>query len=267
MEFVVGGPLAAYYRLLGSKKGRVVIDLDGSDSATRDHQLDLPGEWSVSGTPACSGAGVDLHVVVIDHHDSFTYNLVQALSGQGARVSVRLAESLSLGQLEQMAPDRLLLSPGPGRPEQAVFAQQALERYRGEIPVLGVCLGHQVIATSLGGQVVATGAPAHGKAEPIHHSNEGIFAGVPNPFEAARYHSLAVSRENLPDELQIVAWSDSGMVMAVAVPGEATWGVQFHPESFLTPDGDLILSSFISGIRCGQDRGEPLTERMDSGAF
>ena len=178
MEFVVGGPVAAYYRLFGSKKGRVVIDLDGSAPPNRDHRLDLPGEWSVAAAPVGSGAGAELHVVVIDHRDSFTYNLVQALSGHGARVSVRLADSLSIDQLEQLAPDRLLLSPGPGSPEQALFAHQALRRYRGEIPILGVCLGHQVIATSLGGRVVATGAPAHGKAEPIYHTDEGIFAGV-----------------------------------------------------------------------------------------
>ena len=259
--------MAAYYRLFGSKKGRVVIDLDSSAPPNRDHRLDLPGEWSVAAAPVGSGAGAALHVVVIDHRDSFTYNLVQALSGHGARVSVRLADSLSIDQLEQLAPDRLLLSPGPGSPEQALFAHQALRRYRGEIPILGVCLGHQVIATSLGGRVVATGAPAHGKAEPIYHTDEGIFAGVPNPFEAARYHSLAVSREDLPETLQIIAWSDSGMVMGVAIPGEATWGVQFHPESFLTPDGDLILSSFITGIPCSGDRRQQQPERMDSGAY
>ena len=252
----------------GTRKGQAVIDLDDSVTAGRDHQIDLPGEWSVSGGGTDSPATTKpLHLVVIDHRDSFTYNLVQALSGTGVRISVRLADTLSLDQLEQLAPDRLLLSPGPGSPQRARFARQALERYRGEIPVLGVCLGHQVIAESLGAQVVATGVPTHGKAEMVFHGGTGLFRGVPNPFPAARYHSLAVIRESLPETVQVLAWSGSGMVMAVGIPGEATWGLQFHPESFLTPDGGLMLSSFISGIRCDKDVERQNFERMDSGAF
>ncbi|MGE4619524.1 MAG: aminodeoxychorismate/anthranilate synthase component II [Planctomycetota bacterium] len=256
--------MSAYHRAVGSKKGRVVIHLDETTAGRRDHEGDLPGEWSFPAVEASST--VDLHVVVIDHRDSFTYNLVQSLSAAGARISVRLAETLTIDQLEQLSPDRLLLSPGPGSPARADFARQALERYRGQIPILGVCLGHQVIALSLGACVEPTGTPAHGKAEPVFHDGSGIFRGVPNPFAAARYHSLAVCPENLPKTLQVVARSESGMVMGVGVAGEATWGLQFHPESFLTPAGNLILSSFLSGIVCEEDLDRQDFERTDSHA-
>ncbi len=252
----------------GARKGLSVIDLDDSVNDARDHELDLPGEWSVSG--AASGPGGTqnpLHIVVLDHRDSFTYNLVQALAATGARISVRVAETISLEQLERLAPDRLLLSPGPGSPRQARLARQALERYRGQIPILGVCLGHQVIAESLGAEVVTTGTPTHGKSEAVYHCGTGLFAGVPDPFMAARYHSLAVRRESLPPSLQLLAINHNGMVMAVGVPGEPTWGLQFHPESFLTPDGDLMLSSFVSGVCCEKDDRTRNFERMDSGAF
>ncbi len=206
------------------------------------------GEWNLPGNGP--------HVVVIDHHDSFTYNLVQALSRLGARVSVRLCDQITAQQLQQLDPQRLLLSPGPGAPSDAALAARALQMYRGRIPILGVCLGHQVIAEQLGARVSATGLPCHGKPEQIFHDGYGIFAALPSPFKAARYHSLAVERDDLPADLHITAWNEEGMVMGLGIPGEATWGVQFHPESFLTPHGDLILESFISGARCPQVGGE-----------
>ena len=241
----------------GPQKGRVVI---GVDNRFTNASEDLPGEWSVSGEGS--------HVVVIDHHDSFTYNLVQALARPGVQVSVRLSDQLTLEQLQDLQPDRLLLSPGPGAPAEATLAHQALEYFHRRIPVLGVCLGHQVIAEHFGARVEPTGVPAHGKPESVYHDCCGIFSALPVPFSAARYHSLAVVRDSLPDVLRVTAWSGSDMVMGLGVPGEATWGVQFHPESFLTEHGDLILEAFISGVRCREIAPEsvPGQERTQSGA-
>ena len=242
-------------------KGCAVIGVDNSPTNPAAIAADRCGEWSVEGGGS--------HVVVIDHHDSFTYNLVQSLSRSGARVSVRLADRLSLEQLRQLNPDRLVLSPGPGAPEGATMAARAIEHYRGRIPILGVCLGHQVIARQLGASVEATGSPVHGKPEQVFHHGLGIFAALPSPFPAARYHSLAVVRETLPEQVEVVAWTSEGLVMGIGVIGEATWGVQFHPESFLTPQGNLMLELFNSGVRC-QPQGtgtEPVVgqERSESG--
>ncbi len=206
---------------------------------------DFADEWSVGG----SGP----HVLVLDHHDSFTYNLVQSLSRTGARISVRQAHRWSLADVEELAPERLLLSPGPGKPQSAHLAMDALRHFRGSIPILGVCLGHQVLALSVAAKVVPSGSPMHGKADRIVHCGAGIFEGLANPLTVARYHSLHVIPESLPEDVAVVAWSESGGIMGLAIPGEPTWGVQFHPESFLTPEGDRLLKSFVDGKICPPD--------------
>ncbi len=212
---------------------------------------------------------------MIDHRDSFTWNLVQAFLTLGVEVEVvRSDETLSIGTLLGRSSrfSHVVVGPGPGRPCDLTVARESLEECRGRIPWLGVCLGHQVLAESLGAEVVPTGAPVHGKADAIEHDGSGIFRGLPNPFAAARYHSLAIDSSTLPDELRAVAWaggpfesggsSGSGAVdarnvvgvggdrtiMAIAVPGEATWGVQFHPESFMTPDGPVLLANWLDGV-------------------
>ncbi|OUU20275.1 MAG: hypothetical protein CBC13_10915 [Planctomycetia bacterium TMED53] len=212
------------------------------NTANRD---DFADEWSVPG----SGP----HVLILDHHDSFTYNLVQSLSSSGARITVRQAYRHTLADVEKLSPERIVLSPGPGKPQSAALAMQVMKHYRGRMPILGVCLGHQVLALSVGAKVVASGTPVHGKADQISHCGSGIFRGLPNPLSVARYHSLHVIPETLPADVAIVAWSESGGIMGLAIPGESTWGVQFHPESFLTPEGDLLLKAFVDGIPCPRD--------------
>ncbi len=206
---------------------------------------DLADEWSVFGEGP--------HVLLLDHRDSFTYNLVQSLSRSGARITVRQADQRNLEDLQSLNPDRLLLSPGPGKPESAILAKQAFGFWRGKIPILGVCLGHQVIAQCLGAQVIPSGVPVHGKPDLIRHCEVGIFGHLPNPLKVARYHSLHVVPGSLPAELAMTAWSESGGIMGLGIPGESTWGVQFHPESFLTPEGDHLLKAFVDGLPCPED--------------
>lgn len=206
---------------------------------------DLADEWSVPGDGP--------HVLLLDHRDSFTYNLVQSLSRSGARITVRQSDQRTLEDLRALKPDRLLLSPGPGKPGSATLAREAFEHWRGQLPILGVCLGHQVIAQALGAQVVASGIPVHGKPDQILHCEAGIFRGLSNPMTVARYHSLHVVPESLPSSVAITAWSDRGGVMGLGLRGEAVWGVQFHPESFLTPEGDSLLKAFVDGHPCPED--------------
>ncbi len=204
--------------------------------------VDGRGEWSFP------GAGP--HVVVIDNHDSFTYNLVQAFTALGARVTVRLSDRVSLSELIDLAPERVVLSPGPGGPSKAGVSAEALAHFHRRVPLLGVCLGYQVLAQEMGARVVPNGEPVHGKACQIDHDRQGIFAAMPTPFLAARYHSLAVVEETLPPTLRVVGRDQEGSVMAIGTPGEATWGVQFHPESFLTPEGTILLGAFLDGVGC-----------------
>lgn len=208
------------------------------------------GEWSVSGPGP--------HLVVIDNHDSFTYNLVQAFNALGARVTVRLSDRVTVDDLIALAPDRLVLSPGPGSPEDARISDEALAHFRGRRPVLGVCLGYQVLARQLGATVAPSGEPVHGKSCQVSHDGQGIFCDMPMPFPAARYHSLVVVEETIPEGLKVVGRDQEGNVMAIAVPGEATWGVQFHPESFLTPEGNVLLAAFLSGVSCPFPEEKPL---------
>ncbi len=180
-------------------------------------------------------------LLLVDNLDSFTHNLAQAFEVLGAEVSV-------VRELPALAdPTHLVLSPGPGRPEAAEVSRQALEHWKRKIPTLGVCLGHQVIALAYGARVSRAQAPVHGKTSRIRHDGGGLFAGLPSPFEAARYHSLTVEEASLPSELLPCAWSEDGTLMAFRHATLPLWGVQFHPESFLSPEGGRLLANFLKG--------------------
>jgi anthranilate synthase component 2 len=183
-------------------------------------------------------------ILVVDHYDSFTYNLVQLVESLGEQTEVVKSDAEPAEALVERRAAAVILSPGPGRPEQAGCFPRLLEILPAETPVLGVCLGHQALGVAAGG-VVERAMPVHGKASLVHHEGRGILAGVPNPFEAGRYHSLVVLREGLPDELEITAWSEDGLVMAVQHRELPRFGVQFHPESILTPDGPTIVRNFL----------------------
>jgi len=186
-----------------------------------------------------------LRVLLIDNYDSFTYNLVQALATLGAEVIVRRNDEVSLDEAEDLRPTHLVVSPGPGRPEQAGISIPALARFMTRIPVLGVCLGHQAMAVALGGEVVPARSLVHGKASAIHHDGRSLYAGIPSPFPAGRYHSLAVGRDSLPPELEISAHTSDGEIMGVRHRRLPAEGVQFHPESVLTPVGSRLLGNFL----------------------
>jgi anthranilate synthase component 2 len=184
-------------------------------------------------------------VLVLDNLDSFTYNLVQALAGLGAAVTVRRPgpESGVLA-LRRLKPSHLVLSPGPGRPEAASDSLAAIKAFAGSIPVLGVCLGLQALAVAFGGKVDHAASPVHGKSSTIRHNALGLFSGLPNPFLAGRYHSLAVQPLGLPRTLEITAWTDAGEIMGLRHASGAE-GVQFHPESILTPCGSRLFANFL----------------------
>ena len=189
-------------------------------------------------------------VFVIDNYDSFTYNLVQYLGELGARVVVRRNDEVTADEIETLNPSRIVISPGPGRPEQAGVTLEAIRRFGSQIPILGVCLGHQAIGLAFGGQVVRAGTPMHGKTSTVTHDARGVFAGVANPFQAARYHSLIVDRSTLPRDLEIAAETqEDGIVMAVRHREFPVHGVQFHPESVLTREGMHMLENFLAIAR------------------
>jgi len=184
-------------------------------------------------------------ILVIDNYDSFTYNLVQYLGEMGATLDVRRNDAVSLDEIEQFAPDKILLSPGPGTPDEAGITLDVIRRFGPRIPIFGVCLGQQAIGQALGGRVVRAEHLMHGKTSPITHSGEGVFAGLPSPLEATRYHSLIVERGSLPNTLAITAQTEDGEIMGLR---HKTWpleGVQFHPESVLTTHGKQMLRNFL----------------------
>jgi anthranilate synthase component 2 len=187
-------------------------------------------------------------ILVVDHYDSFTYNLVQLIESLGHPTEVVKSDAEPAEALVEREPAAVVLSPGPGRPEDAGCFPRLLEVLPAETPVLGVCLGHQAIGLAAGA-VVDRAAPVHGKASLVRHEGKGILAGLPNPFEAARYHSLVVLRDGLPDELELTAWSEDGLVMATQHRTLPRFGVQFHPESILTPDGPTIVRNFLALAR------------------
>jgi len=184
-------------------------------------------------------------ILVIDNYDSFTFNLVQMFEALGRDVQVRRNDKISIRDIKDLSPAAIVISPGPGRPERAGISLEVIRRFAQEIPILGVCLGHQAIATAFGGKVVRAPRIMHGKTSTISHDGEGIFKGVPDPFEAVRYHSLIVDRRYLPSELVMSAWTEYGEVMAIRHVRYPTYGVQFHPESILTREGERILKNFV----------------------
>ncbi len=185
-------------------------------------------------------------VLVIDNYDSFTYNLVQYLGELGARVQVRRNDEIEAEEIEALAPDRIVISPGPGRPEAAGISLEVIRRYGTGIPVLGVCLGHQAIGLAFGGAIVRAPEPIHGKTSTVEHDGRGVFAGMTNGFRAGRYHSLVVDDHGLPSELEVVARTrEQGIIMGIRHRQWPLHGVQFHPESVLTDEGRRLLRNFL----------------------
>ena len=190
-------------------------------------------------------------VVVVDNYDSFVYNLVQELGELGADPVVFRNDAIDVGGIRAERPDAVLISPGPGRPEDGGVSLETIRRLAGEIPILGVCLGHQCIGQAYGGEIVAAPHLMHGKTSEIHHDGQGLFAGLPNPFVATRYHSLVVRPDSVPGELEVTATSSDGVVMGLRHRTMAVEGVQFHPESVLTASGPALLDNFLAQLGAG----------------
>ena len=187
-------------------------------------------------------------VCVIDNYDSFTYNLVQYLGELGAEVKVMRNDAVSLDDIARVNPDRIVISPGPGRPEDAGITMNVIKRFGQKTPILGVCLGHQAIGAVFGGSVVRASVPMHGKTSTIEHDSRGVFAGITEPFVASRYHSLVVAEKGLPADLEVSARTkDEGTIMGLRHRQWPIHGVQFHPESILTGEGHRILRNFLKG--------------------
>jgi anthranilate synthase/aminodeoxychorismate synthase-like glutamine amidotransferase len=187
-------------------------------------------------------------VLVVDNYDSFVYNLVQELGELGAEPVVYRNDAIDVAGIRATRPDAVLISPGPGRPEDGGVSLEAIRVLAVEIPVLGVCLGHQCIGQAYGGAIVAAPHLMHGKTSEIHHDGKGLFAGLPNPFVATRYHSLVVHPESVPDELEVTATSNDGVVMGLRHRSLPVEGVQFHPESVLTVSGPALLANFLGQL-------------------
>jgi len=187
-------------------------------------------------------------LLLLDNKDSFVWNLAQAFQTLGQEVSVVRSDSIDLADLESRQPPAMVVSPGPGHPDSAGNSVALIRHLSGQVPILGVCLGHQAIATAFGGEVVRV-PPCHGKSWQIHHNGTELFQGLPNPFEACRYHSLAVAEASLPDSLQVIATNPEGVIMGLRHQQHPTFGVQFHPESFKTPAGLDLLRNFLEVAR------------------
>ena len=185
-------------------------------------------------------------VLVVDNFDSFTYNLVQLLGELGAEIVVRRNDAVTAGEADALEPTHLLISPGPGGPEDGGVSSALIQSFRGRIPVLGVCLGHQILAHLHGASIVRADLPRHGKVSPIDHRGDSIFDGLDSPLEATRYHSLVVDRGSLPPVLEVTAWTEDGTVMGLVHAADQLHGVQFHPESIATKHGRRILENFLA---------------------
>ena len=184
-------------------------------------------------------------LLMIDNYDSFTYNLVQYLGELGQDLKVYRNDKLSIAEIEAMRPERIVISPGPCTPKEAGISVEVIKYFAGKLPVLGVCLGHQSIGEAFGGEVIRAPYLMHGKTSMIHHDGRTIFPGLPEPFEATRYHSLIIRRESLPPALEVSAWTEDGIIMGVRHRTHKVEGVQFHPESILTGAGKDLLRNFL----------------------
>ena len=184
-------------------------------------------------------------LLLIDNYDSFTYNLYQYFSELGADVIVVRNDKITIESVYEMEPDQIVISPGPSTPEKAGISNEVIRRFGPSIPILGVCLGHQCVGYTYGGLVGNAGEILHGKLSQIHHDGKGVFKGLPNPFEAIRYHSLAIFKESLPDELEMTAWTDTDVIMGVRHKEYPVSGIQFHPESIMTKEGKALLQNFL----------------------
>ncbi|MCK4859679.1 MAG: aminodeoxychorismate/anthranilate synthase component II [Candidatus Omnitrophica bacterium] len=185
-------------------------------------------------------------ILVIDNYDSFVYNLVQYLGEFGEEIVVRRNDKINLAEIKKLKPQKIVISPGPGKPKDAGICKEIIKAFADKISILGVCLGHQCIAEVFGGKVVLAERVMHGKTSLIHHNAREIFKGIQNPFTATRYHSLIVQRKSLPNIFEVTAWTDENELMGLKHRQYSLWGVQFHPESILTEEGKKMLKNFIS---------------------
>ena len=191
-------------------------------------------------------------LLMIDNYDSFTYNLVQYFGELGEEIEVFRNDKISIPEIEKLDPEVLVISPGPGTPQDAGISLDVIQHFAGKIPLLGVCLGHQCIGESFGGRIISAPRLMHGKTSSIHHTGKELFNGLPNPFEATRYHSLIIEKESLPDCLEINAWTGEQEIMGVRHKNQPLFGVQFHPESILTKEGKVLLNNFLLYARAAQ---------------
>lgn len=184
-------------------------------------------------------------ILVIDNYDSFTYNLVQYLGELGEDVEVYRNDRITVEKIKRLSPESLIISPGPGRPDDAGISKEAIRMFEDEVPILGVCLGHQCIGEVYGADIVRGNRIMHGKVSPVLHRGEGIFSGIPSPFMATRYHSLVIEPGSLKEPVEICAWTEENEIMGIRHKKKPIWGVQFHPESILTEEGKNILRNFL----------------------
>ena len=184
-------------------------------------------------------------ILLIDNYDSFTYNLYQYLCELGADVRVVRNDQIGLEGIADLNPERIVISPGPGAPDKAGISNDVIRHFGPDKPVLGVCLGHQCVGYAYGAEIARAGEIMHGKTSLIHHDGKGVFARLPNPFEAIRYHSLAVQKDSVPDSLEVTAWTDKGIIMGLRHKEYTVEGIQFHPESIMTPDGKSLLKNWL----------------------
>jgi anthranilate synthase component 2 len=197
---------------------------------------------------ATGGGAARARLLLVDNYDSFTFNLVQYLGELGADVEVFRNDAIDVAGIRARRPDALVLSPGPCTPDEAGVTLAAIRALSGDLPVLGVCLGHQAIGQAFGGRVIRNDRILHGKASPVHHRGDGIYAGLPTPFEAGRYHSLVVERRSLPEALEVTSWTAEGEIMGLRHRALDVEGVQFHPESILTAEGKRLLGNWLGRV-------------------
>ncbi|MFC1592616.1 anthranilate synthase component II [Candidatus Omnitrophota bacterium] len=188
-------------------------------------------------------------ILIIDNYDSFTYNLVQYLGELGEKIKVYRNDKINIAGIKRLRPASIVISPGPGRPEDAGISCQVIREFAGRVPIMGVCLGHQCLAFVFGAKIIQASRLMHGKTSLVFHNRKDIFKNIITPFEATRYHSLIVSRRNLPEILEVTAWTKDKEIMGLKHKALPVWGVQFHPESILTKSGKGILKNFLSGKR------------------